>query len=385
MATSLFVSFPRTTASRLRLPQLLLSLVVIVTVVHRDDVIVSGFTMCKAPFKASTSSFGSSLAALPQVVVTQDAITTTTATTTSSTISRHDFWGQDRSVEEIQTHLTSAHLNIAREHVQVLSASPPVVVIHNLLTSDQCHVIMNGAINQQLQRSTTIIIEAEDVNNNNKENINDTKNNNDDATTTSTLPLTSNIRTSSTVWLRDDDDDHEEDDIGDIHHSSTFAKAGGSDANNNAVGISSLSHTLRQMADYVSHMSGLPPHYMENLQVVRYLPGQEFQVHTDHLDSFNDMERRGRLATCLFYLQSPTRGGATHFPEVNVQVVPTQGSALFFWNTVEKPGCPDYQENMFLHADERVRHAGLPVMEGEKWICNRWVHPVDYGAGVRGL
>lgn len=302
--------------------------------------------------------------------VAPDIQTGTSSSSSTASSSRSDFWGQDRSMEEIKIHLSSSHLNIVQDDVEVLSASPPVVVIHNLLTNDQCHAIMDGALQQQLQRSTTYIICDDDDDDVDKDSTS--------ATDEAAPPLTSDIRTSSTVWLRDEEDDIVNDDDGNdpsiirtqLHASSE---------------VSLLSKTLRQVADYVSHMSGLPPNYMENLQVVRYLPGQEFQVHTDHLDSFNELERGGRLATCLFYLQPPTRGGATYFPEVDVEVVPRRGSALFFWNTLERPGCPEYEERMFLHADERVRHAGLPVMEGEKWICNRWVHPVDYGAGVRGL
>jgi prolyl 4-hydroxylase len=139
---------------------------------------------------------------------------------------------------------------------------------------------------------------------------------------------------------------------------------------------------------------------MENLQVCKYRTGDEFKLHTDHQDSFNDLGCRGRLATCLVYLTGSTtsadevgakrRGGETWFPgvregEENLSIAPTQGSAVFFWNTIEKPGVEGYHANMFLNTDMRLRHAGLPVLAGEKWICNRWIHPIDFGAGVRGV
>jgi hypothetical protein len=92
------------------------------------------------------------------------------------------------------------------------------------------------------------------------------------------------------------------------------------------------------------------------------------------------------------YLAAPDSGGETWFPEIlqdgsenEVKVEPMVGSAIFFFNTMEKPGSTDYSPEMFLRVDKRLRHAGLPVGDGEKWICNRWVHPVDLGAGVRGL
>ena len=170
---------------------------------------------------------------------------------------------------------------------------------------------------------------------------------------------TSDIRTSSTVWLKD----HQ------------------------------LPDPLRFIAEKVSTISGLPPHCMENLQVVRYEPGQNFQLHTDHQDAFNELHCRGRLATCLLYLAEPTSGGETWFPGIDeknedLKVKATKGSAVFFWNTVEKPGVAGYHPNMFLNTDLRMKHAGLPVGKDsttEKWVCNRWIHPVDFGAGVTGL
>lgn len=137
---------------------------------------------------------------------------------------------------------------------------------------------------------------------------------------------------------------------------------------------------------------------MENLQVVRYSIGQKFDTHTDHLNEFNDLECRGRLATCLIYLNSAQEGprkmkasegllngGETSFPEFNVTVSPVKGSAVFFWNTLERPGSVGYDSHMHLNVDTRLRHAGLPVLSGVKWICNRWIHPIPLGAGVRGL
>ena len=91
----------------------------------------------------------------------------------------------------------------------------------------------------------------------------------------------------------------------------------------------------------------------------------------------------------------PEAGGAAVFPGVNdeacgtaVHVPPLPhlaGSAVLFFNTVEKPGCDDYETAMFLITDSRMGHAGLPVERGEKWMCHRWVHPIAFGAGVRGL
>lgn len=124
--------------------------------------------------------------------------------------------------------------------------------------------------------------------------------------------------------------------------------------------------------------------------MVRYLPGEEFQTHTDHLNSFNDFDCGGRLCTCLVYLndseepaddydtaddaeseETTFTGGETMFPEFNHAVSPRKGSALFFWNTHERPGSCGYKKDMFLNVDRKLRHAGLPVLSGEKWVANR--------------
>jgi hypothetical protein len=51
---------------------------------------------------------------------------------------------------------------------------------------------------------------------------------------------------------------------------------------------------LRTFAERTSALCGLPPMNMENLQVVRYHPGEEFQLHTDHLDWY--------VGVCVSYI-----------------------------------------------------------------------------------
>jgi len=177
---------------------------------------------------------------------------------------------------------------------------------------------------------------------------------------------------------------------------------------------------------------------MENLQVVRYTDGQEFGIHTDHIAPFNELDCRGRLATCLIYLNSSSSsssslsltsssslavekgegvlgdtyvddsvvergmasrssssnnnsrtfdGGCTYFPEYDARIKPKTGRAVFWFNTIERPGMEGYgttvAKDMKLAVDLRSRHSGEPVYNGEKWVCNRWVHPVPLDNGVR--
>lgn len=258
------------------------------------------------------------------------------------------FWGSTHTKQDLQDFCyqavfrnSSSIVNMdptvaataAVDKVTVLNLEPPLVIIHDFLSHAECEELILAATHQELQRSTTGATQE-----------------------------TTDIRTSSTTWLREDGDD-----------SSDSGRT--SDKN----------HVLRSFAQRVSQLSGLPTENMENVQIINYIETQKFDIHTDHLDTFNDLDVRGRLATCLVYLNDGYQGGETFFPEYDVSVKATKGSALFFWNTLERPGMENYEPYMFLNVDTRLRHAGLPVINGVKWACNRWIHPINFGAGVRGL
>lgn len=112
----------------------------------------------------------------------------------------------------------------------------------------------------------------------------------------------------------------------------------------------------------------------EELQVVRYLGGQEYAPHHDFGD---DGTPQQRFLTLLLYIKVPDRGGATSFPKADggrgIQVVPARGDAVLFYSML-----PDG------NADELSLHAGMPVTEGEKWVCNLWVWDPYRGGRGRG-
>ena len=109
-----------------------------------------------------------------------------------------------------------------------------------------------------------------------------------------------------------------------------------------------------------------PVDHGEGLQVLRYGPGAEYKPHYDYFDpdkpgTANNLARGGqRVASLVMYLNTPKHGGATTFPDVDFEVAPIKGNAVFF--SYDRP-----------HPMTRTLHGGAPVIEGEKWVATKWL------------
>ncbi|MBS7458932.1 2OG-Fe(II) oxygenase [Coralloluteibacterium stylophorae] len=109
-----------------------------------------------------------------------------------------------------------------------------------------------------------------------------------------------------------------------------------------------------------------PYDHGEGLQILRYGPGAQYRPHHDYFDperpgNAHILKRGGqRVASLVMYLNTPTRGGATSFPEAGLEVAAVKGHAVFF--SYDRP-----------HPMTRTLHAGEPVHEGEKWIATKWL------------
>jgi prolyl 4-hydroxylase len=69
-----------------------------------------------------------------------------------------------------------------------------------------------------------------------------------------------------------------------------------------------------------------------------------------------------RVYSCLFYLNDGFMGGETEFPIKKIKVVPKTGR-LLIWRNINPDG----------ELDHESLHAGLPVIDGTKWIIIIWV------------
>jgi prolyl 4-hydroxylase len=109
----------------------------------------------------------------------------------------------------------------------------------------------------------------------------------------------------------------------------------------------------------------------EGLQVLRYAPGAEYQAHHDFFDpqqpgSKAVLQRGGqRVGTVVMYLNTPTEGGATTFPEVGLQVQAVRGNAVFFAYPDATPA-------------SLTLHGGAPVLVGEKWVATKWLRQGEF-------
>jgi prolyl 4-hydroxylase len=116
----------------------------------------------------------------------------------------------------------------------------------------------------------------------------------------------------------------------------------------------------------IAALTSWPVENGEGLQVLRYGPGAEYKPHYDYFDPAQAgtptiLKRGGqRVASLVCYLNTPALGGATIFPDVQLDVAPLKGNAVFF--SYDRP-----------HPITRTLHGGAPVIEGEKWVATKWL------------
>uniref|UniRef100_A0A2P2I4Y7 procollagen-proline 4-dioxygenase n=1 Tax=Hirondellea gigas TaxID=1518452 RepID=A0A2P2I4Y7_9CRUS len=118
----------------------------------------------------------------------------------------------------------------------------------------------------------------------------------------------------------------------------------------------------------ISQITGLEMSTAEELQVANYGVGGHYEPHYDYArqeekDAFKSLGTGNRIATFLFYMSEVTGGGATVFPQIDTALWPSRGSAAFWYN-LHPSG----------EGDVLTRHAACPVLLGEKWVSNKWIH-----------
>lgn len=114
----------------------------------------------------------------------------------------------------------------------------------------------------------------------------------------------------------------------------------------------------------MARLAGVPYEQGEALSILRYRPGEEYRPHHDFLGAGDpDLPAHGqRIRTALLYLNEGYIGGETHFLAPDVAFAGRTGDILVFDN-VNENGEPDVS----------ARHAGKPILRGEKWLGSLWL------------
>lgn len=118
----------------------------------------------------------------------------------------------------------------------------------------------------------------------------------------------------------------------------------------------------------VAGAAGLPDAQGEFLSVMRYRPGEQYRPHFDIVPPGPDLDRNGqRIKTALLYLNDGYEGGETEFLTTGLKVKGRPGDVLVFSNVLSGN-----------RGDPASRHAGLPVVSGEKWLASKWFRERNY-------
>ncbi|KAF7203652.1 prolyl 4-hydroxylase subunit alpha-1 isoform X3 [Nothobranchius furzeri] len=118
----------------------------------------------------------------------------------------------------------------------------------------------------------------------------------------------------------------------------------------------------------IEDITGLDISTAEDLQVANYGIGGQYEPHfdfgrKDEPDAFEELGTGNRIATWLLYMSDVQAGGATVFTDIGASVKPKKGTAVFWYN-LHRSGEGDYL----------TRHAACPVLLGNKWVSNKWIH-----------
>lgn len=146
----------------------------------------------------------------------------------------------------------------------------------------------------------------------------------------------------------------------------------------------------------VEAFSRIPYENQEQLQLLRYVDGQQYKDHMDGLVSPNGGRR---IATVLMFLHEPDLGGETSFPGARptvetkarlrelhgdgklsdcawregrgMAVKPRRGDAVLFFSFDEAG-----------RTDHASMHASCPTLGGTKWTATKWIHESTFETGT---
>lgn len=194
--------------------------------------------------------------------------------------------------------------------VEYLNMNPVVAILHNIISLENCQIVIDAYKNDD--RITRATVHNKDDQENNCRSV-------------------SKERTNSLMHLQ-----YQEDPI-----------------------ITNLEKTI-------ADVTGIPIENGESCQLLYYQTDQEYTPHDDFFHYQSPATRINecgqRIATVVTYLSNVEEGGGTHFPNLNITVPAVAGTAVYF----------EYTDSNGM-STTLCRHAGLPVIRGEKWAVSKWL------------
>lgn len=126
---------------------------------------------------------------------------------------------------------------------------------------------------------------------------------------------------------------------------------------------------VKMIRESISELLKTPVDNMEPLHITCYREGGQYKPHCDFFEyESEDFKKSGqRTMTAMIYLNDDFSGGETEFPVFDIKIKPSKGK-LVIWYNLLSDGYPDHHS----------LHAGLPVLEGSKYIAVIWIRERTY-------
>jgi prolyl 4-hydroxylase len=150
-------------------------------------------------------------------------------------------------------------------------------------------------------------------------------------------------------------------DVGEEKEDGTFGKnvnSGRTSTNAWCISECEEDPIARRIVERIENITSIPSNNSENLQLLRYEPGQYYQAHSDYIPYQKDRQCGVRILTFYMYLNDVEEGGGTSFPHLNMTVTPKRGRAVLW------PSVLDSDPNV---KDSRTIHTALKVDKGVKY------------------
>ena len=119
-----------------------------------------------------------------------------------------------------------------------------------------------------------------------------------------------------------------------------------------------------KLRDLAAELAGKPKQNVEGVSVIKN-DEQPSEFKCADNDSCSEFRNLGgdRIGVLVVNLNSEFKDGETEFPHLNLKFRPNPGCGLF-WNPITST-CK--------RCHPKALHAGLPISEGTKYMCNAWV------------